>query len=299
MDTGQIRYEFETGTHDELTYVSAVLNVPDRRLWPTVRPSTEPGVTLDVNFSNSFKEVVVQDMRTAEGILSLFGLESIDVASAEEEWLPDSEDERRDLELFGVKRTFERRPVQSYPYTEFDLVARAFLAASEGREVETGLSFFRKGRADVLEGRYIEAVFDFLFLLESLHARGKFKTDQVLQIFLADGRLQDDIAETLRDEGLLANMSREPRAMRNFEQIYAGRSPAEITKHLVDLRGFIHHHSKDRPDIWHPEDHWRFAADAFFLQHLCFAIAFRLVKPLVFSKEREAQYLEQLSRETS
>lgn len=290
LPASPIHYELETGAHGELTHVSAILAVPDTRLWPTTRPSSQPGVALEINISSPFFEMVRKDLRSAEGMLALFGLESIGIDDAEELWLPDSPEEEQALELYSVKSRRELRPIQEMPYTPFDLVARAFLSAHRARDIETALSFFRKGRADVLEARYIEAVFDFLFMLESQYAKGKFKSAQVEHEYLSSSDLQQAIATSLNDNALRHNVVRDARIKRAFLRDYFNKSPSAITKHVVKLRGFLHHHSKDKKGIWHPDDHVHYGADAFFLQQLCFLIAFRLIDPILFAPEHMQQY---------
>jgi len=292
LPANPIQYELETGEHGELTYVSASISVTDRALWPTARPSNQSGIALNINLRSPFFDVVRKDLRSAEGMLVLFGLESIDTESAEEIWLPDTPEEKRELELYSFKRTKELRPIQEMPYTSFDLVARAFLSAHLAHDIESALSFFRKGRTDVIEARYIEAVFDFLFMVESLYANGKFKSAQVEQEYLSNSELQQAIKTSITKDSLQQNITREARVKQAFLRDYFDKSPREITKHLVQLRGFLHHHSKDKKGIWHPNDHLRYGADAFFLQQLCYTIGFNLIDPVLFAPEHVRQYQE-------
>jgi hypothetical protein len=280
-----IRYEFEVGDAGQFTYVSALVPVSDKSMWPTVRPSSQPGIAVDINITSPFFDEVRRDLRAAEGLLSLFGIGSIDTENAEESWIPDSPEEKEELELYGVTRTKTPRPIHELPAIPFDLVARAFLAARRSRDVEVALSFYRKGRADVMESRFIEAVLDFLFMIESLFAQGKFKAAQVEQIFMADAELLALVRETLADHTLLHNVAGDERIRKAFLRDYSGKAPADIIRHIVRLRGFLHHHSKDKQDIWHPEEHVRFGADAYFLQQLCFAVSFKLAGPHLFSPE--------------
>ena len=204
----------------------------------------------------------------------MIGVKSIDFDNAEESWLPDSVEEKEELQLYGVTRSIVEKPVQEWPFTGFDLVARAFLAAPRGREIETALSFFRKGRLDVLESRYIEAVLDFLFMVESLYAGGKFKSAQVEEKYLNTPELQAMISVAVSDDTLRHNVSGDSRIRSAYERDYAGKGSADITRHIVGLRGFLHHHTSSRPGMWHPDDHVRYGADAYFLQQLCSAIGF-------------------------
>ena len=285
-----ITYDFELGEHGKLTHVSAIIPVQDKSLWPTFHKSTQLGVSFNISFKSPFFEIVRQDMRAAEGMLALFGLESINTENAEEIWLPDTLEEKAELKVNNMQRKTELRPIQELPYSEFDLVARAFLSAHRGRSIESLLSFFRKGRADIIESRYLEAVFDFLFMIESNYANGKFKSTQVEQEYLSNQELIDQIRISLRDDTVQQNVSGDNRIAEAFRRDYFSRSPVEIVKHIVKLRGFLHHHTKGKKGIWHPDDHVRYGADAFFLQQLCFNIGFRLIDPILFAPEHVHQY---------
>jgi hypothetical protein len=289
-------FEFETDSDGRLTHVAAIAPVPDRSMWPTIKPSATPGIAGDINITSPFHPIARRDIRTAEGLLSLIGIKTIDFENAEESWLPDSPEEQDALQLFAFSRSTVEKPVHEWPYTGFDLVARAFLAAPKGRDIETALSFFRKGRIDVVEARYIEAVVDFLFMIESLYADGKFKSAQVENKYLNTPELQSMIADSVVDQTLRHNVSGDIRVKSAFERDYVGKSPAQITRHIVELRGFLHHHTSARPEIWHPDDHVRYGADAYFLQQLCLSVGFAIADPIWFADEYVSTYREQVSQ---
>lgn len=284
VPAGLIRYDFETGEHGELKAIGASVSVSDKSMWPIVRRSDTPGVALDLALSSPFFELVRQQLRAVEGMLSLFGVEALDIDNADENWIPESEEEKKELQLFGIKRQRHTLPVEQWPVTTFDLIVRACLSALQAQEIETVLSFFRRGRNDVLEERYLEAVYDFLFMIESWYAGGKFKTAQVEREYLGNQELQATITACLSDPTLLNNVQADSRIYGAYQKDYAGKSAEEVTRHIIGLRGFVHHHSKGSRNSWHPDEHFRFGADAYFLQLVCFKVAFSLVEPLMFAE---------------
>ena len=292
IPTDFIRYEFEVNELDQLTHISAIIPVPDKSMWPTVRTSNDAGVSLAINITSPFFEVARRDLRAAEGMLALFGIESIDTENVEESWLPDSPEEKRELELYSFTRGKAHRPVSEWPFTPFDLIARASICASR-RDIETALSFFRKGRADVIEVHRGSLTLHDRVLCE------KFKSTQVEHEYLASDELQSIIKAAVQDDVLKRNIAGDERIKRAYLHDYHGKTPSQITKHMVDLRGFLHHHSKNRKDIWHPDDHVRFGADAYFLQQLCFAVGFRLLEPVMFAPEFVKKYQELAQQDAS
>lgn len=286
-------YEFEVDPNGQLTYVSAVAVVPDKGMWPKVRPSTVPGVSIDIEMKSPYRDLARREIRAAEGMLSLVGVHEIEFETAEESWLHDSPEEQAELQLFRASKSYGPRPVQEWPYTPFDLVARAFLAASAGMKIDTALSFFRKGRQDIVDRRYIEAIYDFLFMIETLYADGKFKSAQVEGALLRNSRLQSILEETIRDAGLHRVIARDNRILAAFRRDYVGKDAEAITRHLVDLRGFLHHHSSRRSDSWHPDEHVRFGADALFLQQVCLEVGFEVANPFWFDERVADEYKTQ------
>jgi hypothetical protein len=61
--------------------------------------------------------------------------------------------------------------------------------------------------------------------------------------------------------------------------------PVKILKHIVERRGFLHHHTGKKHDIWHPERQERFDAEAKFLQDVCHQIAYKQVGEIFFREE--------------
>jgi len=204
---------------------------------------------------------------------------------AEEFWEAENQAEKDSLKLFSFKRKTEPTSSTTWPRVPFDLAARALLIAERSGQFDAALNFFRKGRLDIKEHNYIDAVLDFLFMLETTFANGKFKTAQVEIEYLSYEELKQLIAQALRDRILSENVRGHDRIEQTFRQTYAGKAPKEVISHLVRLRGELHHHTSRKSGIWHPMDHVRFGADAYFLQQLCLGIAFSIINPTLFDEE--------------
>ena len=283
-------YELERNSAGVVEYISATVVVNDESQWPQLTNSPAPGVALDIKMSGHAFPFIEMELRVVEGLLAFWGVESIDISNAEEFWLPDSDAEKERLKLFSLKRSFKALTDAELQPTSFDLIARAFIAALDSKDIEVPLSFFRKGRIDSRERRYIDAIYDFYFVLETVYGDGKTKNYQVKQALQENVELCQLVRATLADEFVLATMAREPKLLESFEKNYRNRSAQEILSHFVELRGFLHHHTRLRPGIWHPEDHSRFEFDALVLEHLTFAVAFKLMEPYVFSDKTVKAY---------
>src|SRR5262249_42569006 len=146
---------------------------PDRSLWPRVTPDPQSGARAHIELTSPFFAVLRRDMHAASGILALFGLDAISLEEVEEFWEPDNPEEKQALPLFSFKRSREAKPPSEWPRVPFDLVARGLLVAERSTGFEPALNFFRKGKLDVKAEQYIDAVLDFLFMVETTYANGK------------------------------------------------------------------------------------------------------------------------------
>lgn len=283
-------YAVECNPAGVITHVCATVPAPDESQWPEAMPDPRPGVKLGLTLQSPGFALVRMEVRAIEGLLSLYGVTSIEVDNPEETWLPDSEEERRRLQVFSFARQTVEMPDAELPTVPFDLVARSILVARHAQDIEVALSFYRKGRIDIREERYLEAIYDLYFMLESVFGEGKSKNYQVKEAFERSSVLKDCIEKAVIDEVLRNELAREPRLRREFTQRYEGKSTTEIIDQIVEMRGFLHHHTMQRPGIWHPEDHKRFEIDALLLQHVCYDVAFHLLTPIVFAEGVVKEY---------
>ncbi|MCZ6625574.1 MAG: hypothetical protein O7B35_15325, partial [Deltaproteobacteria bacterium] len=225
-----------------------------------------------------------------EGLLAIYGLSSIEIESPGENWEAESEEERAQLELFSFGPSRKSPPDEARPMITFDLVARSFLAARRARSTEVALSFFRKGRNDFLEKRHIEADYDFYFMFESLFGCGKTKNYQVKAEFKKASQLRSALEEILSAPQPLADFRPGPQTLAEFEGCYCGKTVDEVIDGIVELRGFLHHYTAERPGIWHPEGHAPYECHAMFLVRVAQTIAFKLSRQYIFSDEAVTEY---------
>lgn len=293
LRTQWFTYDFETNEHGVLKFIRARASVPDRTLWPLITPNPQPGVKANFQMSSPYFPTLRRDMRAVAGILCLFGVEDIAVEEAEESWEAENDEEKQSLAIFSMKRTVQDTHPTSWPQVPFDFVGRAFLAAERAGDFEAALNFFRKGRLDVMTEHYLDAALDFLFMVETTYANGKFKTAHVEAEYLASDELLELVAKTLRDPLLRANVRGHDQIESSFARSYEGKAADEVIKHLVRLRGELHHHSSRKSGIWHPTDHVRFGADALFLQQLCLGVAFAIAGPTLDAAEIVQSYRAQ------
>ena len=288
-----VEYTIETDKDGILTFISATYPANDPSHWPSITQDPEPGVAANIVMHSPNLARAQEAIRTAEGILSFFGLEHIAWGNPEEIYLPETDEERQRLSVYRMSHSTTKMTALDAEPISFDIVARSLLRAENLTNHEIPLAFFRKGKNDTFENRHIEACLDFLFMLETLFANGKFKSSQVVAEYTSSRVLLDAICKAAQDTDLpkIAQLRGDLHRRRIIDK-YTRKTPAQIAESFVDLRGQLHHHSLKDKNRWHPERHDDFLADALFLEQVCFHVGFELFSSEVFSKESERQFLD-------
>lgn len=293
VEAGFFTYTFEVNDYGVVTHLNATAKVSDAEHWPRIDYTPDQPVKASINLRSPYFGLLIVEVRAAAGALSIFGVEDISTASIEEFWEPETPEERSSLKLYSFNRTTEQKSPEHWPYVPFDLAARALMTAERTGQFDAALNFYRKGRIDMKSHSYIDAVLDFLFMIETTFANGKIKSAQVKEEYLSSLELRQLVDSALKEKGLVANLQGDNRIQASFNAIYLGKQYEEIVSHLVDLRGQLHHHTSRKKGVWHPMDHVRFGADAYFLQHVCFGIAFSALEATMFNDETASNFQRQ------
>jgi hypothetical protein len=267
--------EFKT-TGGLVTHIDVIVPLPRREDWPVIHKDPEPGIKAHVEPKTPHLPWIQRELRALQGLLALFGLRSIELDAPEITWLPESEEERSQLHLFSYKRETEPLPDDQVASLSFDLLARAVIAADAATDIEVPLNFFRRGMLDVYERNYIEAIYDFYFILETVFGEGKFRKAAVSNAFLSSDQLRSCVQRALSDPGPMITYDRRIRTQ--FEQSYGRMAVEEAVERIIELRGYLHHHTVKRRDIWHPEDQRRYEVDALFLQVVTYNVVFAIAE---------------------
>jgi hypothetical protein len=78
-----------------------------------------------------------------------------------------------------------------------------------------------------------------------------------------------------------------------FREKFSRMTVEEYLEHVVDLRGFLHHHTQERSGIWDPEDQQKYEVDAVVLQDVVFNAIFKMAWPYFEDPEVLTQYRDQ------
>jgi hypothetical protein len=282
-----LTYEFESDENRIVTHIRVTRPLHDRREWPQVERSSEPGISNDLKLNDPRLPFVQFEMRSLETALSLFSVDSIGSDYPEIEWFPENDAEKNAVQV----RKFQMTPDNDFPACplSFDLMARTVIAAIDLLEVELPLSFFRQGRIAYGKRRYIEAIYQFYFMFETMFGNGKPKSKPIKNEFKKSTELRSAAEDFLKNAG--GPFLSEDLANQVSEK-FKGFDVDRLIDYMVDLRGFLHHHTSKRKNMWHPSRQGDYNVDALMFGHVALklfvGLLFRYVDdPKVVNQYRE------------
>jgi hypothetical protein len=288
-------YLWEFEVQDGLvTHLTATVALPNPQDWPTILPCPAVGVAVEVYPKAPHLPFIRMELRIIQGLLSLFGVRSIDILHSELEWIPESEEERSALRLHAFTSEYAELDPRSICLVPFDILARSILAANKAYEIEVPLNFFRRALIDIFEKQHIEAIYDLYFVLETTFGNGKTKKVAILKEFMGSQELSQAVVKALQDPG--PSVKHEARVGGEYERKYRQMSADEYLEHIIDLRGFLHHHTQRRKGIWHPERQEKYETEALVLQAVVYNVIFGLARNYFDDPEVVAQYRESTER---
>lgn len=279
-------FEFKT-KQGLVTHIDVTVPLPLDKNWPSIQENLAEGIKLHINIKTPDLPWIQRELKSLQGLLGIFGLHSIDLNNPIIQWIPESEDEQQKLDLYSFSSKDEHLPDEQVPPLSFDLIARAVLASDAASEIEVALNFFRRGMLDVYSHSYIEAIYDFYFVLESEFGDGKFKKKAILNSFMESSALRSCIQRAIAEPGL---MLQNKRTRDQFANTYAKMTVEDALAQIVELRGYLHHHTAKRRDNWHPDEQHHYEVDALFLQSVAYNAVFDLAKRYLWDTTVVSEY---------
>ncbi len=219
-------------------------------------------------------------LRAWQSVLAAYALIDIDFDDTEEEFRPESISEEAEVEITKFQAS---KGIPDLRTThEFAILGRAFLAIPVGIELIEETSFYIDGVRSLRAGRSIDAYNNFYLFLESRY-KLKHKNKEAIQGLLTAKDVMAAISKQLSDP-FFSNKSPPAfvAAIANWAQ---ERKP--LIKEIVELRGFLRHHSLANPNRWNPIEAQKYQGEAIFLAGICQSV----LNPAGFGKTWEEPYI--------
>jgi hypothetical protein len=279
---GKRQYEFKV-KDGFVTHICVVVLDYPRHSLPKVEKLNEGKVKASISIPHDpYWEGIVSDIRAIEGSLCFFGVREIDINNSSTEWLPESEKEKKELHLYSFSHSKSNEPPENMPDAPVDLFVRSILAVEDIKDSEAPLNFYRRGILDIAEERFIEAIYDFYFVLETLYGNGKFKKSQVLSEFIASTELMGAVDKI--EEEISPMLKTDPEKFLLLKEKYLKNTKEKILENIIEIRGFLHHHTSKMDGIWHPANQKEYEVDAEVLLTICHCVLLTKLISILFKE---------------
>ena len=263
-------YEFIIDDRCVITHIE--VTVPVEEQWYPKFVNTGPNRHQFITDSHILN-LVQKNLRGVEALMSVWGLKYIDKRNFEINWLPETEEEEGKLHVKEFSAKFERMSIEDTPALSFDLAARAIIKSRDGAKESVVSNFYRKGEVDMENQEFIDAIYDFYFILESRFGDGKWRGDQIKQKLKCSDKLKEAFSHAeaesipeLLNTGLLAKRSKN-KAYKSYD---------DFIDYIVDLRGKLHHHSGKNSKAWDPNKPEDYELEAIYLHAICNYLIFHI-----------------------
>lgn len=199
------------------------------------------------------------------------GIRHIHWSNAKYDWVPETEEERRSLQVFSSNTTL------TYPETPVPVTPEVLYRLVRSRErldhLKIPMAFFREGVNDYRAFRYVDAFRNHYYFLEGLFGGTKTKNRQVEEKFHSSPILLKAVDQTLKE----FSEPRLSRHQRSLDQFFRREGTAwnteGVIKFLVGMRGNLLHFSQgsSKPK-GHPLNQREFESVAFLILRICYRV---------------------------
>jgi hypothetical protein len=235
----------ETGFLNQVRVISQVTE-PTKYYLKKVNPAL-------ARFGESFEyepelaDELLGDLQLIESLLALMGnLKRVHWERPTYEYYPETEDEHSRIEI--TPSWFYRWEFRRDDPTQLNVLglSKAIMGADFLRPLAPLMSFYREGMNEIRLGRYINAFFNFYFIIEGLFAAGKSRMNEVIRKYLDSQVLMPFIdtviARVGANDNLDEGMTKEQleRELQSRAQPFTSEG---LVRFLVKKRGELHHFS--------------------------------------------------------
>jgi len=207
-----------------------------------IAPSPYPGVAgaLTVDVDQQFIENLKSLIEYIESILSFqFEVKKIYLEEAERFFVPENEEEMGKIDVMSF--SLQKRP---YPEQTRRLTLADFKDILQGRSkyepFKVVCLFQREGIREFSSFRYIQAFYNFYFVLEDLYLQGKSSKNEVIKKFKSNQTFMNILQKMLNT----AIKGHHQENIQNFLKEENLKFDVDgIIELIVDMRGNLHHYS--------------------------------------------------------
>jgi len=207
-----------------------------------IAPSSYPGIAgaLTIDLDQQFIESLKSLIEYIDSILSFLSeVKKIYLEEAEHFFIPENEEEQRQIDVISFSLQTQKYPEQIQRLTVNDF-KDVLKQRSKFEPFKVVNLFHREGVQEFSSFRYIQAFYNFYFVLEDLYGQGKTNNNQVAEKFKSNQILRS-IVQKMLDTFIKGE---HPASIKTFlDEEKLPFSVDGILELVVQVRGNLHHYS--------------------------------------------------------
>ncbi len=181
------------------------------------------------------------DFQYLESSLAFVGnLKRIHWTDPKQEWIPETEEEKSKMKVFGAY--FSRK----YPNRPTILKKQDFTQIIKDKDkyhcLTTLKSFYREGKNSFDQFQYVNAFYNFYFIIEDLFGGGKTRNRQIEQSFKSSVELRETIKWAMNTQ-IKTSEKHSKNISKFLRELHLQDSVDDIIKLLIRMRGRVHHYT--------------------------------------------------------
>lgn len=246
VERGVYRFEFLPSDTGQIEFISVSKEVPSDRieeLKDFVKPADGSNpITITIGTDLDTHQELVDQLQMVESVLtysSRFALQKINWATPDQEYIAESEEDQEILSVsaFSYDRCYQQSPV----VVEEDSLITQLQLAPNYDELRVVKAFWREGMAYFQAFQYVQAFYQFYFVIEDFFAKGKSGKGAVISEFKKSTDFMKQCKKSL-DE-ILKDARHSKNLRQYFEDFNCEESAHGLSELIYLMRGALHHYS--------------------------------------------------------
>jgi len=236
-------FEFVSDPSGKIIEVGISTQLPDeaaRRFRSSVAQDDQGRLTLNIEEDLGVRETLVRELQSLEANLAfaLMGaLRKVRWDDARQELIPETPSEENTIAVRGFD-VLKRYPQRRVEVGQRDLKS-LIIEAAKYRLLDIPKAFFHEGINFFDNFQYIQAFYNFYFVIEDFYARGKTGKKAVLQEFAKSREFTDICEKALK--ALMEDVRHADKLKVQLEREKCEASVHGLQEFLFQVRGNLHH----------------------------------------------------------
>jgi hypothetical protein len=232
-------------------------------------PNGEVKFNFHISVDPIIREKMLMEIQKAESFLSIIGVNKIYWHEPKEYFKTETEDEKSQLFIKNIKGYLDYK--KKYHRVNQETIKKILINSDQKELLIIPLAFFREGINEHEQFKYVNAFYNFYFVIEGLYGNGKTKNNAIEIEYNKSEELKKYIIEAMNSlnekhkqviKTMIASMNKSSEI--NIKN---------IIHMIVKTRGMLHHFSlKSTLQHGHPFVHFRYESISFLLLNICIRI---------------------------